>query len=311
MTSEREGVIYGLTDPRTDQVRYVGQTVRPVGVRLGAHITAARYKKGEGWQDNSYRGRWIRALEKEGVRPDIVVLAVVSGGQTALDAAEVKYISYLRSLGLPLTNVTAGGGGYVRAVQPAEHRVNISRGRGCTPFVDDLGRRYETMQEASKETGVPTSVISQILRGVRAVGNGRTFSWTDPAREAVRQAVVDRVKKMGRNRGRALVDQNGRVYESVGVAAREIGVTTATISGVLRGRIPQAKGFSFMLAPIPDVAPRKKKARTPIVDEVGRVYGSILEACRITGFVYRTIQNVLDGVKPSYKGHTFRYQEEV
>jgi len=56
------GTIYGLVDPRTGGVRYVGQTVKPLAVRLAGHMAAPapRVKS------------WIAELAVEGRVPDIV-----------------------------------------------------------------------------------------------------------------------------------------------------------------------------------------------------------------------------------------------
>lgn len=36
------GTVYGLVDPRPDQIRYVGETVQPLAVRLSGHYKRAQ-----------------------------------------------------------------------------------------------------------------------------------------------------------------------------------------------------------------------------------------------------------------------------
>lgn len=93
-------MIYGLRDPRTLEVRYIGQTCRGF-VRPRVHSWYAR--KGE----NSYKARWIRSLQKIGLKPDIVVLEETTKEQ--LDAREIWWIAKYRATGR-LTNLSAGGG---------------------------------------------------------------------------------------------------------------------------------------------------------------------------------------------------------
>lgn len=91
--------IYGLTDPRTGSVRYIGKSIDPV-VRFRNHIWAAR----SGYED-THKARWIRKLLDEGQIPGIVVLADTVDGWQEL---ERSYIAQRRS---KLTNTSAGGDG--------------------------------------------------------------------------------------------------------------------------------------------------------------------------------------------------------
>jgi hypothetical protein len=61
VTDASTGTIYALIDPRTEAVRYVGQTTKPIEVRLAGHLAApAPLVKG-----------WIEELAVEGRRPEI------------------------------------------------------------------------------------------------------------------------------------------------------------------------------------------------------------------------------------------------
>lgn len=61
MTDASTGTVYALIDPRTEAVRYVGQTTKPIEVRLAGHLAApAPLVKG-----------WIEELAVEGRRPEI------------------------------------------------------------------------------------------------------------------------------------------------------------------------------------------------------------------------------------------------
>jgi hypothetical protein len=62
VTPEATGTIYGLVDPRTHDVKYVGQTVKPIDVRLAGHLAAPA----------PLVRAWIEALAVEGHSPEIV-----------------------------------------------------------------------------------------------------------------------------------------------------------------------------------------------------------------------------------------------
>jgi len=95
-------LIYGLVDPRTRLIRYVGKSTsglrRPRGHRNPSN------------QKATYSARWVEALRREGLTYTIVVLEEQAFG-LSLDIAEQWWIAYGRASGWPLTNLTDGGEG--------------------------------------------------------------------------------------------------------------------------------------------------------------------------------------------------------
>jgi len=90
-------VIYGLADPRTNEVRYVGKTTDPRR-RLYHHIYLAPV-------GTTHRDRWIVQLLAEGVKPTLMVLETVGG-----ESWQVREREWIASLPR-LTNISAGGDG--------------------------------------------------------------------------------------------------------------------------------------------------------------------------------------------------------
>lgn len=73
--------IYALVDPRTCQIRYVGQTQHHPTVRLLGHYK----KKGE----NVAKEDWLDQLRNLGIRPIVVVLGYAQSLQESLAAEKV------------------------------------------------------------------------------------------------------------------------------------------------------------------------------------------------------------------------------
>lgn len=67
--------IYGLTDPRTGVIRYVGKTILSLRKRLRLHESDARR--------NTHRrsARWIRGLQRTGLTPGVVALEETEDAQ--------------------------------------------------------------------------------------------------------------------------------------------------------------------------------------------------------------------------------------
>jgi len=126
----RPYVIYGLTDPRTDQVRYIGWTQTPQQ-RLRAHISEAKRQR-------SHKARWIASLLKIGLSPGLFAIAEVDGGWAE---AERFWIAFYQAFGCPLTNMADGGEGAPGHMLSAESRKKISRaGMGRHPSAETCAR---------------------------------------------------------------------------------------------------------------------------------------------------------------------------
>lgn len=92
--------IYGLIDPVTEQVRYVGKSQRP-RERLANHLNERK---------PCHRTNWLQSLKRQGLRPKLVILAEVYP-IAPWQPAEQAWIQYAREQGWPLTNSTDGGDG--------------------------------------------------------------------------------------------------------------------------------------------------------------------------------------------------------
>jgi hypothetical protein len=95
--------IYGLKDPRTSEVRYIGATSGKLRVRLYNHITEALAGC------NTLKNRWLLSLLRAGHKPIIELLE--SGSDDGCEAAEQKWILTFRRKNGRLTNMTDGGDG--------------------------------------------------------------------------------------------------------------------------------------------------------------------------------------------------------
>lgn len=92
--------IYGLIDPRTGCIRYVGKSLN-LGQRYSHHVN---YQ-----DDGSHKSRWVAGLKKLALAPELVPLQFVD--EATWEAAERWWIAHFREHGADLTNGTAGGDG--------------------------------------------------------------------------------------------------------------------------------------------------------------------------------------------------------
>lgn len=95
--------IYGLLDPVTKAIRYVGKTVIALNARKSNH----EYKARSG-RTTTPVGAWVRSLQAKGLRPDIKLLEESEGDWQVVERA---WISRLQADGHVLLNVSKGGNG--------------------------------------------------------------------------------------------------------------------------------------------------------------------------------------------------------
>jgi hypothetical protein len=98
---ERICYIYGLVDPRTDEVRYVGKTMHKER-RLHDHIRDCAKRK-------TYKDNWLLELSSFGMKPEMIVLCEAT--ESDWQDKERFHIKELFGKGCNLTNLSDGGEG--------------------------------------------------------------------------------------------------------------------------------------------------------------------------------------------------------
>ena len=88
------GYIYGLSDPRTKKIRYVGQTVN----------LDNRYKQHCEKMDKTPKSNWVNELKKNRLLPSLTILEHVDDSSD-LSYKEKWWISIGRKIGWDLLNV--------------------------------------------------------------------------------------------------------------------------------------------------------------------------------------------------------------
>ncbi len=99
-------LVYGLVDPRTHHLRYVGKS-ESGSIRPRQHVEPARLVI-----DHTHKGNWLRRLLAEGLKPEIVVIQEFDDNEI-LGQAEIFWIAYFKRLGHSLTNHCRGGEGFI------------------------------------------------------------------------------------------------------------------------------------------------------------------------------------------------------
>ncbi len=114
---EKTVKIYTLSDPRNNEIRYVGKTTSSLIKRLNGHTYSAN-------KYNFHNARWIKTLLTNSLKPNINLL------EECLESDWVErekyWIKYYKDLGIKLNNNTDGGDGHSGYKKSEELKKRIS-----------------------------------------------------------------------------------------------------------------------------------------------------------------------------------------
>jgi len=167
---ERVWTIYGLTDPTSGSVRYVGVTCQGVKERFRKHCSPSEARR----EGHTHKGRWLASLRSQGLSPGILTLEVC--GENWADR-ERHWIASFENL----TNITEGGDGTVGRRQTEEAKARIANAnRGRRHSAEELERMRAAHRDPNRvypkrphkigSSGVPHT------EGTKAMLRGRVFS---------------------------------------------------------------------------------------------------------------------------------------
>lgn len=137
-------VMYGLIDPYTQCLRYIGFTDNPKR-RLREHHRASRLTA------KTYKNNWIKFLLLNGKRAEMIVLEDCWTNEE-LPLAEVELIAYYKSIGCDLINGTPGGDGLPKGFKHSEEtrkKMSLSH-KGHQVWNKGLRTSEETLKKISE-----------------------------------------------------------------------------------------------------------------------------------------------------------------
>ena len=143
--------IYGLRDPATEEIRYIGKANNPKA-RLSNHLACNDV--------NRHKNHWIASLKKIGLKPDLIILEETN--TLEWEEREKHWIKYGRDNGWRLTNICEGGSNNLYPV----HRI-IDRAV-LLPFVEEnnIEKLYSLSQEEIDALAIETLTMSSgLMRG--------------------------------------------------------------------------------------------------------------------------------------------------
>lgn len=221
-------LIYGLKDPRTGEIRYVGLSTRGVK-RPRTHLRSPRS------DDHTYRANWLRNINAAQLQPIIIVLQELSTDDE-LSRAEDYWIRLLRISGCRLTNHKEGG---FRGRLSAEHKTRIGnalRGQKRSAEARENGRKAK-LGKLNPMFGKPVSKETRAKRSAALSGEkNHRFGMLIPGGEATRFKPGHQTWKPGTKRPDITGDKHPMFGRKHNEHSRQL------ISQSSKGRVPWNKG---------------------------------------------------------------------
>lgn len=188
-------IIYTLSDPITNDVRYVGKTSLSIQLRYNNHIYKSRLKR-------THKDCWIQSLLSNNLKPIIEVIDECSFENWIL--FERYWICQMKVWGFDLTNHSVGGegaSGYLFGPMKEETKQKLSnkmKGRKTHDIIftdeiknkiskskfkpiqqfdlyDNLVKEYSSLIEAANSIRLTVSAISKTIKNEKYTAGG--YRW--------------------------------------------------------------------------------------------------------------------------------------
>jgi hypothetical protein len=209
------GYIYGLFDPRFNQIRYIGQSIQPPKWRLAQHISGSKKEK-------THKAHWIKSLLPDNIKPQLKVLGFFSLSQ--LDEMEIEFITNYRNLYGTDVIVNVSDGGSDKDKKHLYKKVLRSD-----------GMVFESIKDAAIVIGVKASSITNCLKGINRSAKGFGF----------RYYVGHTETWSPKMRGDPIIRSDGKIYNNTSIAAKDMGIDRDGIYGCLKDANSTSGGYGF------------------------------------------------------------------
>jgi group I intron endonuclease len=234
------GYIYCLKDPRTSEIRYVGQTINDPKKRMAQHIHQEKRTKGKLTHVNS----WIRSLKQNNLRPIMEILE-----ECVIDELNNKEIYFIKTFREKhnLCNHSEGGQGVrghkMTEESKAKRLITLST---SAAWAEKHKTHSILMKQLYKEGHVKFGYkhLSEERRKEIGLKHGETMKLLFKQNPEHNKSMISKLIKPV-----CLLSKNNdiiRVFRSASEAARKLSIPDSThVTRVCKGKSTQTHGHKF------------------------------------------------------------------
>jgi len=295
--------IYGLVDPRKDEIFYIGYT-KNLRSRYNAHLNVNGYRK----KMNPHKNGVIRKILNEGLKPEMRILNSCEKKHNKTEnkyeheLLEIKYIKEYREKGINLTNLTDGGDGgstkTKKAYQYSEDGVFL--------------KEYSSYIEIGSFYNINPTIFTKIVdqNGKKSYRGTYFFS-------SKKKANVFKFKKVKKDNipivQYSLMGKFIKEFKNQREASRILNIHQPNINKCLKGERKQSGGYYwFYKNKIPKIMSKYSNTSKPVMQydlksKLVSEFKSITEVSRILNISRSYLTYIIKRNK-IYKSFIFKYK---
>ena len=199
-------LIYGLKNPKTQEIRYIGRSSSGMK-RPYEHLRPHQLTK------KTHKSSWIKSLLSKDLTPEVVVLQSFVKHESlnkTLNEAEIYWMAYYKDNGHRLTNHTRGGKGILGYRHSEESKKKIAEANKTQDY---------SLHKEALSRGVSTYYKKEENR--------------------LKQAIACGAKPFFVYKNENIIGE----WQSIRKCARDLNLDSGSVTRVLKGEYSHTKGF--------------------------------------------------------------------
>jgi len=237
-----KNVIYGLVDPNTNEIRYIGKAIN-LKNRVINHLKPSRLIT------KTHKNNWLNFLIKDDKKPFIIVLEK-NLDESVLNDFEMKWIKYYKKIGCNLTNGTNGGDGgkmNTEVIEKMKKTKSINKQKGFWLNKNFSEEHCKNISEGKK--GYITSDETKLKLSKSHIGIN-TWSKGVKLSDETKSKMSDSKKGIIKNKKPVYqLDLEGNIiklWDAPYYAEKELNLTRSKIHSVCIGKRKKTGGFRWV-----------------------------------------------------------------
>lgn len=244
---ERKAKLYVLKHPISNEIRYVGITIRKLQERLSGHMSDVKNRP----KLNAHKTNWIKKIMRGGNIPKIELIKEYENIEDA-KAAEIEYIAKYKNL-YNLVNATIGGDHLGERSHTRESILKKKSTRSVKQYniFGEFLRSFDITEDAARYLDLPSaSKITACCRGDRKQAHGYIWRYSEDELGDISDLNIYSLTF------NSLVQYSLdgdfiKTYDSYLEASKEVGDKSkgGNIASACKGDQRQCKGFLWRMEP--------------------------------------------------------------